>query len=40
MVYLTSKYGICSRSQPLNKYPYIAEKMQTNMYRDHIISGE
>ena len=40
MVYLTCKYGICSRFQPLNKYPYSAEKMQTNMYRDQIFSAD
>ena len=37
---LTSKYGICSRFQPLDKYPYSTEKMQTNMYRDQIVSAE
>ena len=40
MVYLTCKYGICSRFQPLNKYPYSIEKMQTNMYRDQIVLGK
>ena len=34
MVYITCKYGICSRFQPLNKYPYSTEKVETNMYRD------
>ena len=37
---LTCKYGICSRFQPLDKYPYSTEKMQTSMYRDEIVSAE
>ena len=40
MVYLTCKYGIFSRFQSLDKYPYSTEKMQTNMYRDEIVSVE
>ena len=40
MVYLTCKYGICSRFQPLNKYPYSTEKMQTNMYSHQIFSAD
>ena len=37
---LTCKYGICSRFQLLNKYPYSTEKMQTKMSRDQIVSAE
>ena len=40
MVDLTCKYGICSRFQPLDKYPYRTEKMQTKMYSDQIVSAE
>ena len=34
MVYLTCKYGICSRFQPLNKYPY-----RTERWKQTIVQG-